>query len=79
MLWFEKGEDTDVVDLILYSVPNTLHAQPHVGKRQNTSLGYVDCIIQHRQTHTHRHTHTHDENITSTAYVGGNKHEGKLN
>ena len=58
MLLFGKGEDADVVDLILYSVPNTLHAEPHVGKRQNTSLGYVDCIIQHRQTHTHTDTHT---------------------
>ena len=26
-----------------------------------------------RLTHTHTHTHTHDENITSTAYAGGNK------
>ena len=25
-----------------------------------------------RQTHTHTHTHRHDENITSTAYAGGN-------
>ena len=23
-------------------------------------------------THTHRQTHRHDENITSTAYAGGN-------
>ena len=26
-----------------------------------------------RQTDTHTHTHTHYENITSTAYAGGNK------
>ena len=42
-----KGDDADVVDLILHSVPNTLHAQRHVGKRQDTSLGYLGCIIQH--------------------------------
>ena len=26
-----------------------------------------------RYTQTHTYTHTHDENITSTAYAGGNK------
>ena len=44
----QKRSDADVVDLILYSVPNTLHAQCHVGKRQgkqNVSLGYVACNI----------------------------------
>ena len=36
-----------MVDLILYSVPNMLHAQHHVGKRlkQNALLGYVACDI----------------------------------
>ena len=35
-------------------------------------------VIAQTDTHTHthrqtdRHTHTHDENITSTAYAGGN-------
>ena len=43
-----KGEDADVADLILYSVPNMSHTQHHVGKRlkQNASLGYADCVIQ---------------------------------
>ena len=27
-----------------------------------------------RHTHTHRQTHRHDENITSTAYAGGNNY-----
>ena len=26
----------------------------------------------HTHTHTHKQTQRHDENITSTAYVGGN-------
>ena len=31
----------------------------------------------HTDTHTHTdmHTHTHYENITSTAYAGGNKYQ----
>ena len=33
-----KRSDADVVDLILYSVPNMLHAQHHVGKRTNTRM-----------------------------------------
>ena len=43
LLCVGKGEVADVVDLILHSVLNTLHAQHHVGKRlkQNASLGYV--------------------------------------
>ena len=48
VLW--KRSNADVVDLILYSVPNMLHAQCHVGKRQNkqnASLSYDNCIIQH--------------------------------
>ena len=28
-------------------------------------------------THTHTYTHTYDENITSTAYTGGNNKETK--
>ena len=27
----------------------------------------------HTHTQTHKQTHRHDENITSTAYAGGNK------
>ena len=30
-------------------------------------------VIAQTDTQTHRHTHRHDENITSTAYAGGNK------
>ena len=48
MLCCGKGQDTDMVDLIIYSVPNMLHAQHHVGKRQNNLLGYVGCVIQHQ-------------------------------
>ena len=29
---------------------------------------------KHTQTDRHTHTHTDDENITSTAYAGGNYH-----
>ena len=53
-----------------------------VPPHQNEVCQLLQKLLSKEDTHTHTdeqtdghrqtHTHTHDENITSTAYVGGN-------
>ena len=40
--------------------------------KNKVSISTGSKVIAQTDTHTHRHTHRHDENITSTAYAGGN-------
>ena len=45
----------------------------HTKNEVSMSNGSKVIAQTHTQTHRHRHTHRQDENITPTAYTGGNK------
>ena len=44
--------------------------------KNEVSMSTASKVIA--QTDTHTHTHRHDENITSTAYEGGNNTEKEI-
>ena len=53
----------------------------HHTKNEVSMSNHSKAIAQtdrqiHTQTDRHTHTHRHDENITSTAYAGGNEFVG---